>query len=55
MTIYPKKMLKNLNLTNGVFFSQRILLELTTLGLSREEAYKLVQDKEILGRVVFAP
>ena len=43
LNVYPKNMMKNLNLTNGVFFSQRILLELTTLGLSREEAYKLVQ------------
>ena len=30
LNIYPKKMLKNLNITNGIFFSQRILLELTT-------------------------
>jgi len=43
LNIYPKNMMKNLNLTNGIFFSQRVLLELTTLGLSREEAYKLVQ------------
>ena len=43
LNIYPKNMIKNLNLTNGLFFSQRILLELTTLGFTREEAYKLVQ------------
>ena len=43
LNIYPKNMLKNLNLTNGLFFSQRVLLELTTLGLSREQAYKIVQ------------
>ena len=43
LNIYPKKMLKNLNITNGVFFSQRILLELTTVGFTREEAYKIVQ------------
>ena len=36
-------MLKNLNLTNGLFFSQRVMLELTNQNLSREEAYKLVQ------------
>ena len=28
-----------------VFFSQRIMLELTAAGLSREEAYKIVQNK----------
>ena len=43
LNIYPKKMLKNLNITNGIFFSQRVLLELTDAGFSREQAYKLVQ------------
>ena len=36
-------MLKNLNITNGIFFSQRVLLELTTVGFTREESYKVVQ------------
>ena len=43
LNVYPKNMLKNLNITNGIFFSQRILLELTTVGFSREESYKIVQ------------
>jgi len=43
LNIYPKNMKKNLDLTKGLFFSQKVMLELTTLGLSREEAYKLVQ------------
>ena len=43
LNIYPKKMKKNLDLTNGIFFSQRILLELTNVGYSREEAYRIVQ------------
>ncbi len=43
LNIYPKKMEKNLDITNGIFFSQRVLLELTTTGLTREEAYKIVQ------------
>jgi adenylosuccinate lyase len=43
LNIYPKNMLKNLNLTNGLFFSQRILIELTLVGLTREQAYALVQ------------
>ena len=43
LNIYPKKMIKNLNITNGIFFSQRVLLELTNVGFSREDAYKLVQ------------
>ena len=44
LNIYPKNMLKNLNLTNGLFFSQRVLIELTTVGFTREEAYTLVQE-----------
>ena len=45
LNIYPKRMEKNLKLTNGLYFSQRILLELTEKGLSREKAYSLVQKK----------
>ena len=45
LNIYPKNMIKNLNITNGLFFSQRVLLELTTVGFSREQAYSLVQKK----------
>ena len=43
LNIYPKNMKKNLNITNGIFFSQRVLLELTTAGFTREESYKIVQ------------
>ena len=47
MNIYPKNMQKNLNITNGIFFSQRVLLELTSVGLRREEAYKIVQKNAL--------
>ena len=43
MSVYPKKMLKNLNLSNGLIFSQRVMLELTKYGFSREKAYTIVQ------------
>ena len=43
LNIYPKNMKKNLDITNGIFFSQRVLLELTTAGFTREESYKIVQ------------
>jgi adenylosuccinate lyase len=43
LNIYPKNMKKNLDITNGIFFSQRILLELTNVGFTREESYKIVQ------------
>ena len=36
-------MMKNLNLTGGLVFSQRVLLELPAKGVSREDAYKIVQ------------
>ena len=40
-------MQNNLNLTNGIFFSQRVLLELTNVGFTREEAYKIVQKNAL--------
>ncbi len=43
LNIYPRNMMKNLNITNGIFFSQRVLIELTNVGFTREEAYKIVQ------------
>ena len=43
MIVYPKKMLKNLNITKGLIFSQELMLELTKTGLSREKSYKMVQ------------
>ncbi len=43
MIIYPKKMLKNLNLTKGLIFSQELMIELTKSGIQREKAYKIVQ------------
>ena len=44
MIIYPEKMLKNLNITKGLIFSQELMLELTKTGLSRERSYKMVQS-----------
>lgn len=43
LIVYPENMQKNMNISNGLFFSQRILLSLVKKGLSRESAYKLVQ------------
>ncbi len=43
LLVYPERMLKNLNLTNGLIFSQKVLLFLVEKGLSREKAYELVQ------------
>lgn len=43
LVVYPENMMKNLNLTGGLVFSQRILLELPKKGISREDAYKIVQ------------
>ncbi len=47
LNIYPKKMFKNLNLTNGIFFSQRVLIELTSVGFTRENAYTIVQKNAL--------
>ena len=43
LTVMPENMMKNLNLTGGLVFSQRVLLELPKKGVSREDAYKFVQ------------
>ncbi|ASM37496.1 adenylosuccinate lyase [Campylobacter sputorum] len=43
LVVYPENMLRNLNLTGGLVFSQRVLLELPKKGVSREDAYKIVQ------------
>ena len=48
LNIYPKNMRKNLNLTNGLFFSQRVLLELTASGFTREQAYAIVQKNAMI-------
>lgn len=43
LTVYPDDMQKNLDLLGGLIFSQRVLLALTQAGVSREDAYRLVQ------------
>ncbi len=43
MNVYPKKMLRNLDITKGLIFSQKVMIELTKRGFSREKAYTLVQ------------
>jgi adenylosuccinate lyase len=41
--VYPEHMQENIHITQGLVFSQRVLLALTHKGLSREDAYHLVQ------------
>jgi len=43
LVIYPDNMLANMNKFRGLVMSQRVLLALTQAGVSREDAYKLVQ------------
>src|SRR5690625_1938328 len=43
LTVYPENMKRNIDKTFGVIFSQRVLLALIDNGLSREEAYNIVQ------------
>ncbi len=43
LNVYTDNMRRNLELTRGLIFSQRVLLALINKGLNREEAYKLVQ------------
>ena len=43
LLVYPERMEKNLNRMGGLIHSQRVLLALTQVGLSREDSYALVQ------------
>ena len=43
LIIYPENMKRNLEKTEGLIFSQSVLLALVDKGITREEAYKLVQ------------
>ena len=43
LQVYPKQMKRNIALTKGLVFSQRVMLALIDKGLSRQKAYELVQ------------
>ncbi|MCU0454353.1 MAG: adenylosuccinate lyase [Bacteroidetes bacterium] len=45
LLVYPDRMLKNLNATHGLVFSQEVLLALTKKGMKREDAYRVVQER----------
>lgn len=47
LVVYKENMLKNTELFGGIVYSQRVLLELTAKGLSREDAYSLVQKNAL--------
>jgi len=44
LLVYPENMKRNMNLYGGVVFSQRVMLTLVEKGMSREEAYHIVQS-----------
>src|SRR6187455_2525953 len=44
LVVLPERMRANLEAGHGLFFSQRVLLALVESGLSRDEAYRLVQE-----------
>lgn len=43
LRVYPERMLRNLDGTNGLVFSGQLLLDLAAAGMLREEAYRIVQ------------
>jgi len=45
LQVYPNNMLRNLKLTHGIIFSQPLLLQLVEKGLTREKAYRMVQQR----------
>ena len=44
LLVYPERMLHNLELTGGLIFSGQLLIDLAAAGMSREDAYRLVQS-----------
>jgi adenylosuccinate lyase len=44
LLVYPARMMKNLESTGGLIFSGQLLLDLAESGMSREDAYRLVQS-----------
>ena len=45
LRVFPQRMSENLESTRGIVFSQRVLLALIEKGLSREQAYEIVQER----------
>ena len=45
LRVFPERMRENLESTRGIIFSQRVLLALIEKGLSREQAYEIVQER----------
>lgn len=43
LLVYPENMRANMDKTRGLYYSQKILLELTQRGISREDGYRMVQ------------
>ena len=43
LVVHPENMMKNLNLTKGLIFSQQVMLSLAKKGLERQKAYDMVQ------------
>ena len=43
LIVYPDKMLENINKTNGLIFSQEVLLAIIKKGVTREDSYQIVQ------------
>ncbi|MEF9936225.1 adenylosuccinate lyase [Carnobacterium sp.] len=58
LTVFPENMLRNMDATFGLIYSQRVLLKLIDNGMSREAAYDLVQPKTAISwdeQVQFRP
>ena len=50
LVVYPDRMMRNIGMTKGGIFSQRVLLELIKKGLTRLEAYNVVQRSAMTAR-----
>ncbi len=55
LRVYPARMMRNLELTRGLFYAQRVMLALVEAGLTREEAYALVQQSAMAANAAERP
>lgn len=52
LTVFPENMKRNMDATYGLIYSQRVLLKLIDHGMTREEAYDLVQPKQLTHGII---
>jgi len=48
LNVYPENIKKNLEITGGIYFSQKLMTSLLDMGMARQEVYELVQKNALI-------